>query len=402
MRDLAGLPGLVSTIYASDPLAGVGAGQPVQWILKTTGTYDELAVAAGQVKQAAREARLVDNVTTDLDMTTPKVLVEVDRAAAADVGVPVATIGSTIQALLGGQRAATFSYRGQLYNVIIDLPLRLQGRAETLRDVFVSGRDGALLPLRSLINIRETAGASALSRTDQMRSAKLGADPRPGVSVAAASAELKAIALRVLPPNVTIDDGGTARAMERTAQAMGMVMLLAFVFIYLVLSAQFESFRDPVIILLAVPLAICGAIFGLYAFGGSYNLYSVVGFVTLVGLIAKNGILITEFANQIRDDGKPLREALIEAAELRLRPIVMTAVATVLGALPLAVATGAGAGGRAQIGIVITAGMTFGTLVSLFIVPVVYLMLSRKVRHAIVPVPDFAAPAAPLRRQAAE
>lgn len=389
MTGLQDLPGLQATIFASDPLAGVGAGQPVQWILKTAGSYEDLAAAADAVVQATRHARFLENVTVDLHMNTPKILVAVDRAAALDVGVPVSTIGATVQSLFGGQRASTFVYRGDIYNVIIELPEALAAKATTLEDVYVTGRTGDLIPLRSLINITRAAGPAVLSRTDQMNSATLGADPLPGHSVAEATAELKSIAESVLPPGVRISDSATVRAMEKSAIGMALVMVLALVFIYLVLSAQFESFRDPAIILTIVPMSICGAIVGLFVFNGSYNLYSVIGFVALVGLIAKHGILIVEFTNQLRDQGRDLHEALIEASALRLRPIVMTTTATVLGALPLAFATGAGAGGRSEIGIVIAVGMTFGTLVSLFILPAVYSLMAARNRHHIVPVPDF-------------
>jgi multidrug efflux pump len=389
MTDLRDLPGLESTIFASDPLAGVGAGQPVQWILKTSGSYTDLALAAEAVIAATRQARSLQNVTVDLHINTPKVLVSVDREAAADVGVPVSTIGATIQSLYGGQRASTFVYRGDIYNVIIELPEALAARATTLEDVYVTGRTGDLIPLRSLVTITRAPGPAVLARTDQMNSATLGADPLPGHSVAEATAELKAIAEQQLPPDIRVTASAALQAMEQSAIGMASVMLLAIVFIYLVLSAQFESFRDPAIILMIVPLAICGAIVGLYLFGGSYNLYSVIGFIALVGLIAKHGILIVEFTNQLRDRGYSLHDALIEASALRLRPIMMTTTATVLGALPLAFATGAGAGGRSEIGIVIAVGMTFGTLVSLFILPAVYSLMAARVRHPLVPVPDF-------------
>ena len=389
MEALQDLPGLAPSIFAADPLAGVGAGQPVQIVLKTPGTVYALAAATDAVKAAAQGAKSLRNLNVSLQLNTPKVFVEVDRAAAADMGVPIGTIGAAIQSLLGGQRASTFNYHGDIYNVIIEFPQKLQSSAAALRDVFLKTPLGGLVPLRSLVRITEAAGPSVLSRTDQMTSTVIGADPLPGRSVAEATAELKQIVLSALPPNVQIADSAAARALKQSAVGMGLAMLLALVFIYLVLSAQFESFRDPVIILLAVPLAICGAIIGLFLMRGSYNLYSVIGLVALVGLIAKHGILITEFANQLRDQGRSLRDALLEAAGLRLRAIIMTTFATVMGAVPLALATGAGAGGRSQIGIVITAGMIFGTLVSLVVVPVAYSIISPRFRRVIMPVPDF-------------
>ncbi len=386
-KDLANLPGLQPTLFSSDPLAGVSAGQPVQWLLQTTSSFEVLANASDAVLQAAKNAKTLQNVTSDLNIATTKLNVSVDRPAAADVGIPVNIIGTTIQSLLGGQRASTFFAGSDQYNVYIELE---HSSTDALRDVFLSGSNGAFVPLRSLMNITAAAGPNVLSRTNQLNTATLGADPKPGHSVAEATAELKEIADSVLPSTVHIAASATVKAMERTGAAMGMVMLLSIVFIYLVLSAQFESFRDPAIILVVVPLTVFGAILGLYIFGGSYNLYSVIGLVALVGLIAKHGILIVEFANQLRDAGKDFNDAILDAAAIRLRPIVMTTVATVLGAVPLAVATGSGAGGRSQIGIVITVGMTLGTLVSLFVLPVVYSLMSKRVRHGIAVVPDFA------------
>jgi multidrug efflux pump len=386
-KDLANLPGLQPTLFSSDPLAGVSAGQPVQWLLQTTSSFEVLANASDAVLQAAKNAKTLQNVTSDLNIATTKLDVSVDRPAAADVGIPVNIIGTTIQSLLGGQRASTFFAGSDQYNVYIELE---HSSTDALRDVFLSGSNGAFVPLRSLMNITAAAGPNVLSRTNQLNTATLGADPKPGHSVAEATAELKEIADSVLPSTVHIAASATVKAMERTGAAMGMVMLLSIVFIYLVLSAQFESFRDPAIILVVVPLTVFGAILGLYVFGGSYNLYSVIGLVALVGLIAKHGILIVEFANQLRDAGKDFNDAILDAASIRLRPIVMTTVATVLGAVPLAVATGSGAGGRSQIGIVITVGMTLGTLVSLFVLPVVYSLMSKRVRHGIAVVPDFA------------
>jgi multidrug efflux pump len=387
MADMANLAGLQPTMFSSDPLAGVSAGQPVQWLLQTTSTFEVLANAADAVLQAAKTAKTLQNVTSDLQIATTKLNVSVDRAAAADVGIPVNIIGTTIQSLLGGQRASTFFAGSDQYNVYIELA---HSSTDTLRDVFLSGSNNTFIPLRSLMNITAAAGPNVLSRTNQLNTATLGADPKPGHTVAEATAELKEIADSVLPSSVHIAASATVKAMERTGAAMGLVMLMSMIFIYLVLSAQFESFRDPAIILIVVPLAIFGAILGLYIFGGSYNLYSIIGLVALVGLIAKHGILIVEFANQLRDAGKPFNEAILDAAAIRLRPIVMTTVATVLGAVPLAVATGSGAGGRSQIGIVITVGMTLGTLVSLFVLPVVYSLMSKRVRHGIAVVPDFA------------
>ncbi len=265
----------------------------------------------------------------------------------------------------------------------------LPASSATLEDVYVLGRAGQLIPLRSLITLKRSAGPAALSRTDQMNSALLGGEPSPGHTVQEASAELRSIAESVLPANVRLARSAALRAAQQAAAGMLRTLVLAIVFIYLVLAAQFENFRDPVIILAVVPIAICGALIGLFLYRGTIDTFSAIGLIALVGLIAKHGILVVEFTRQLREQGQDLHDALIDAATLRLRPILMTTIATVLGALPLALATGAGAGGRAEIGIVITAGMVFGSLVSLFLLPAVYSLLARRSRRPQVPVPDF-------------
>ncbi len=389
MARLRDLPGLQPAVYTSDPLAGTAPGQPVQWILETSGSDAELAAAADAVIRASRNAVSVQHLTVDLHLNTPKLLVAVDRQVAADVGVAVSTVGATIQSLFGGQRASTFVYRGDIYNVIIDLPKRLAGDSATLEDVYVLGRASQLIPLRSLVTLKRSAGPAALSRTDQMNSAILGAEPSPGHTVQEASAELRSIAETVLPGNIRLARSAATRAAQQAAAGMLRTLMLAIVFIYLVLAAQFENFRDPAIILAVVPIAICAALVGLFLYRGTIDPFSAIGLITLVGLIAKHGILIVEFTRQLRQQGQALHEALIDAAALRLRPILMTTIATVLGALPLVLARGAGAGGRAEIGIVITAGMAFGTLVSLFLLPAVYSLLAGRGSRPLVPVPEF-------------
>jgi multidrug efflux pump len=388
MERLSKLPGVSASVFSAGGLGGGAAGQAVQIVLRTNADYQTLAQAVDALRSAAAtQATQVTNITSDLVMNTPQVVVEVDRLLAADLGVPVSSVGTTIQALLGGNRASTFNYGGAVYNVIVDLPQDLQGDPSALDRVYLRGRADSPVSLGSLVSASEVPGPAVLSHTGGQRSATIGADLRPGASAGDATDELIRIATAVLPATVRIEAAGGAAATAQGTSDLGTVFLLSLVFIYLVLSAQFESFRDPAIVLLAVPLAICGALIGLLWMGGSLNLYSGIGIITLIGLIAKHGILITEFANQLRDEGRDFEDALVEAAAMRLRPIIMTTVATVLGALPLVLATGAGAASRAQIGMVIVAGLTFGTLVSLFVIPTVYSLLSRRRRMPLVAVP---------------
>jgi multidrug efflux pump len=390
MAQLAHLPGVVPSVFAVGGLGGGPPGQAVQVALRTNGDYEMLAQAVTAIRAAAdHQAKLSTNLTSNLTMDTPTLVVDVNRLLAADLGVQISAVGGTIQSLLGGNRASTFSYRNSVYDVIVELPSSLRTDARGIDSIYVRGNTEKQIPLSAIIQVHEVAGPAVLSHTNGMRSATIGADLRPGGDAGAATSELLRIAQAAAPAAVKVETTGNSSADAAGLQSLGTVFLLALIFIYLVLSAQFESFRDPAIVLLAVPLAICGALVGLRVMGGSLNLYSVIGIVTLVGLIAKHGILITEFANQLRDEGMPFEEALLEAATQRLRPILMTTIATILGAAPLVIASGAGAASRAQIGMVISAGLGFGTLVSLFMIPVAYSLLSGRVR-APLPQPPAA------------
>jgi multidrug efflux pump len=242
----------------------------------------------------------------------------------------------------------------------------------------VRGRKGAIVQLSSVVSVDETVAPKELNRFNQLRSATITAVPGPGYSLGDGLAALEQAAARVLPATVQTDYAGQSREFKQSGSSILLVFLLALGFIYLVLAAQFESFVDPLVIMFSVPLSITGALAALYFAGGTLNVYSQIGLVTLIGLITKHGILIVEFANQLQEEGRGLRDALVEAAALRLRPILMTTGAMVLGAVPLAIAVGAGAESRSQIGWVIVGGMSFGTLLTLFVVPVAYSYLARR------------------------
>jgi multidrug efflux pump len=242
-----------------------------------------------------------------------------------------------------------------------------------------------MVQLSSVVRIQETVAPKELNRFNQMRSATITAVPAPGYSLGDALSAVEQAAARVLPATVQTDYAGQSREFKKSGASIVFVFVLALGFIYLVLAAQFESFVDPLVIMFSVPLSITGALAALYWSGGTLSVYSQIGLVTLIGLITKHGILIVEFTNQLRGEGRPIREALVEASALRLRPILMTTGAMVLGAVPLALATGAGAESRAQIGWVIVGGMSFGTLLTLFVVPVAYTFLARTRREEEVP-----------------
>jgi multidrug efflux pump len=251
-----------------------------------------------------------------------------------------------------------------------------------LSSIYVRGRDGQLVQLDNLVRVDETVAARELNHFNRLRAAIISAGLAPGISLGEALTFMETTAAEVLPPTARTELDGQSREFRESGAALYFVFALALLFIYLVLAAQFESFVDPFVILLTVPLAVCGALVALKWSGGTLNVYSQIGLVMLVGLITKNGILIVEFANQLQDQGRDLLEAVGEAARLRLRPILMTTFAMVLGSLPLALSSGAGAESRQQIGWVIVGGLSFGTILTLFLIPAVYLMLARVRRPA--------------------
>ena len=304
----------------------------------------------------------------------------VDRDKAAAVGVEVDTLGRTLETLLGGRQVTRFKREGEQYDVVVKIADFDRQNPDDLGASMCAGAADAMIPLSNLISIKETVAPKELNHFNQLRAATITAQLAPGYSLSDGldflekTVEGGAVRRR---PISTIR--GQSREFKEASSGMYLTFLLALAFIYLVLAAQFESFTDPFIIMLTVPLSITGALLALWWSGGTLNIYSQVGLVTLIGLITKHGILIVEFSNQLRAKGQHIREAVIESATLRLRPILMTTGAMVLGAVPLALATGAGAESRQDIGWVIVGGLLVGTLFTLFVIPVVYTYLSRRV-----------------------
>ncbi len=393
---LAAIPGAHVAMVDPNPLGG-GGQAPVQFVLKSTLDYPQLDRAIRNFVAELKGHPSLRAVTTDLDLRTPVDDIDMDRDRAAQLGVRMDIVASALGAVLDEQEVVRFDWQGTLYPVL--LGLASQGRIESsvLEEVYIRTRSGTLVPASTIATVTPRVGAASFGRFDQLRAVTVSADLAAGASLAEVAQAVEAIAARTLPPTVQTDWKGTVRQLRDTGASTGLVFVLAIVVIGMVLAAQFESFRDPLIVLSVAPLSIAGAGFALALSGGSLNLYSGVGFITLIGLIAKHGILITEFANQMRDEGKPLRDAVVDAATIRLRPILMTTAAMVLGALPLALADGPGATSRADIGWVIVGGMLLGTFLSLFLIPAVYTLLSRKVRRPLPPIPTDAEIASPVR-----
>ena len=351
--------------------------KPIEFVIQTSEGYDKLAEYVDRFMAEAEKNPGFINLDSDLDLNKPQLDVEVDRERVADTGVGVLTLGRTLETLLGGRQVTRYNLNGEQYDVIVQVAPDDRRTAGDLHDIYVRGRDGSMIQLSNLVELRETVAPKELNRFNQFRSATITGNLAPGYSLGEALEAMESIAEEVLPPQVRYDYDGESREFKEAGSSLLFVFILALAFIFLVLAAQFESFRDPLIIMLTVPLSITGALMALEFSGGTLNIYSQIGLVTLIGLISKHGILIVQFANRLQDEGRSLREAVVEASALRLRPILMTTGAMVSGAVPLALAAGAGAESRQEIGWVIVGGMSFGTLLTLFVVPTAYTFLAR-------------------------
>jgi len=341
-------------------------------------SYEELRVWRDQMFAAMRENPRLVGVRSDYNETNPQMKIHIDRDRAADLGVSTNSIGQTLQVLLGSRKATTFLDRGREYDVIMQSAADDRQTPTDVSNIYVrSDTTGELIPLSSLITLEELADSDSLNRYNRLRSITITANPLPGYSVGQAVADIEKMVEDRLPPEARTSWRGEALELKESGILIYVSFGLALIVVFLVLAAQFESFVHPFVIMMTVPLGVAGALVGLFVFGQSLNIYSQIGIIVLIGLAAKNGILIVEFTNQLRDSGMEFREALVEAATIRLRPIIMTALATVMGAIPLVLSAGAGYEGRRAIGVVIVAGVSFASFITLLVVPVFYLLLAK-------------------------
>ncbi|MEO0499672.1 MAG: efflux RND transporter permease subunit [Pseudomonadota bacterium] len=367
---------------AAQGFVGVGGGlgrgfggQPIEFVI-SGGTYEELARARDALFIAADAYTGIATLEADYRETRPQLIVDIDTTRAADLGVSTQEIGRTLETMMGSRRAGTYIDRGEEYDVIVQAEPEDRVTASDLGNVYVRARGGGVVPLAGLVTLTTRAEAGELNRFNKLRSITLAGTLAPGTSLGEALSFLEAEAA-TLPEISAIGYEGESRALRQTGGSIWLVLGFTILLVYLVLAAQFESFVSPLVIVIGVPLAVGGGVFGLVVMGGSLNIYSQIGLVMLVGLAAKNGILIVEFANQLRDEGEAFDRAIIVAATRRLRPVLMTSIATVAGAMPLMFATGAGAGSRAAIGTVIVWGVAISTLLTLFVIPTFYRLLAR-------------------------
>ncbi|MGK9064790.1 multidrug efflux RND transporter permease subunit [Stutzerimonas chloritidismutans] len=369
------IPGLQVFGFNLPSLPGTGEGLPFQFVINTASDYESLLQVTERIREKAQASGKFAFLDVDLAFDKPEVVVDIDREKAAQMGVSMEDLGLTLATLLGESEINRFTIEGRSYKVIAQVERAYRDNPSWLSNYYVKNERGEMLPLSTLITVSDRARPTQLTQFQQLNAATI--QGFPIVSMGEAIETLRSIASEEAPQGFTFDYAGASRQYIQEGTALYATFGLALAVIFLVLAAQFESFRDPLVILVTVPLSICGALVPLFLGLSSMNIYTQVGLVTLIGLISKHGIMIVEFANQLRRErGLSRREAAEEAAAIRLRPVLMTTAATVFGMVPLIVASGAGAVSRFDIGLVIATGMTVGTLFTLFVLPAVYSLLA--------------------------
>ena len=362
-------------VFATNPggLPGGGQGQPIQFVLQGR-DLEQLANVSEEFVIQARNLPEVVNIDTNLKLNKPELVISVDRSQAGNLGVSVQDVARTLQILVGGQEITSFNQGNQRYEVVVRADEKYRANPEDLKQLYVRSQQGEMIALSNLVTISTATTPPQINHFNRFRSATLEGSPAPGVSLGVALNALENLAKEILPPDMRTAFSGESLEFKEAGQSTNFIFALALVFIFLTLAAQFESYIDPMIVLLAVPLSLLGAFGALWIAQLELNAFSRIGLIMLIGLATKNSILIVEFANQLREQGLSIQKAAIEACRLRFRPIMMTALSTILGVMPLAFATGAGAASRVAIGMAVMGGMFVSTFLSLYIVPVFYVI----------------------------
>jgi len=376
-QNFQSLPGVFGFAVNPPSLGQSGRSLPVEYVIMAQLPYTELDRLVKEFVLEISKSGMLLSPVPDLRLNTPELKVELNRDKLGDLGIPVETVGRTLQTMLGGEQVTRFKKDGEQYDVIVQVAPRDRSRPNDISDIYVRARDGTMVQLANVVAVREGVAPQSLNHFQRLRAVTVTANLAPGYTIGDALKMMDETAKRVLPEAVLTDVNGQSREFRDARGGIYLTFVLSLIFIYLVLSAQFESFADPFVIMLSVPLSMAGALFALWATGGTWNIYSQIGIITLVGLITKHGILIVEFANQLQERGENLFDAVRHSAVMRLRPILMTTGAMVLGAVPLATSVGAGAESRIQIGWVIVGGMSFGTLLTLYVVPTMYTLMEQ-------------------------
>jgi multidrug efflux pump len=376
-RKLADVSGIRTVAVNPAGLGQRGFSQAIEFVVAGP-DYESVQAWSQEIVERAKENPNLQNLDTDFELTRPELRVNIDRERAADLDITVEDVGLTLQTMLASRQVTTYIDRGREYDVIIQAEDANRATPEDLGQIFLRPREGGnLIPLQALVSVQEIGANPDLRRIDRLPAVVISASMADGYDLGSALTYLNNLAVDNLPPEARISYKGLSREFQESSAAIYVTFALAFVIVFLVLAAQFESWIHPLIIMLSVPLAVTGALLALWWTGISLNIYSQIGIIMLLGLMAKNGILIVEFANQLRDKGYEVREAILEGACLRFRPVLMTTISTIFGAVPLVIATGAGAESRESIGMVILGGLIFATTLTLFIIPVLYNLLAR-------------------------
>ncbi len=375
---LAGIAGVNAVSFLPPALPGAGEGMPVQFVIGTTDPFEQLDDVSQAMLAKAKESGIFIFADTDLKFNNPQVEIVIDRDKAAQMGLTMQDIGIALGSMVGGGHVNYFSLAGRSYKVIPQVVQRERLNAEQLQQYYIRTAKGQMVALSTVVKLKKNVIPQTLNHFQQLNSATISGVPMPGLTQGDVLERLNEIAKEVLPGNYSIDYAGESRQFVKESSALVVTFVFALLIIFLALAALFESFRDPLIVLVSVPLSICGALIfiSLGVGGATLNIYTQVGLITLIGLITKNGILIVQFANELQREGKSKREAVLKAAVIRLRPILMTSVATVAGVIPLVAASGAGAAGRFNMGLVIMTGMSIGTMFTIFVVPAVYMLVA--------------------------
>ncbi len=356
--------------------AGRSRGQPIQYVIQAP-NFEKLKEFLPKVLEKAQASAKLEGVDANLKFTKPEIRVEIDREKAQSLGVSIQDVGQTLQLGLSGRRFGYFIQDGKQYQVIGQLDRSDRNDLLDLKSLYIKSRSGELIQMDNLVKLTEQSSPPQLLRFNRYISATISANTAKGVTLGEGIAEMEQIGRDVLDDTFSTALDGNSREFKESSNSLLFAFVLSLVLIFLILAAQFESFIDPIIILLTVPLAVCGALISLWDFGQTMNIFSQIGIIVLVGLVTKNGILIVEFANQRKEEGVPKAQAAVEAAVSRFRPILMTSLCTILGILPIALALGAGSESRVSMGIAVVGGMLFSTILTLFVIPAVYSYMSR-------------------------
>jgi len=376
-RKVDAVEGLRAFVFSLPPLPATIGGLPIQMVIYSPQDYQAIYEAMEKIKAAARKSGMFIVVDSDLDFNQPVIHVDIDRSKANELGVTMRSIGDTLALLVGENYVNRFNLGGRSYEVIPQVPRAERLTPETLTRYYVNSAAGQPVPLSNLVTLRTATEPNALTQYNQLNSATFQAVPMPGVTTGQAVDFLEQ-QVKSLPAGFSHDYLSDTRLYVREGSQLAVTFVFALIVIFLVLAAQFESLRDPLVILVSVPMSICGAMIPLFFGLATMNIYTQVGLVTLIGLISKHGILMVAFANELQvSEGLDRRRAIEQAARVRLRPILMTTAAMVVGLVPLLTATGAGAASRFSIGVVVVAGMSIGTLFTLFVLPAVYTVLAK-------------------------